>query len=247
MNMKQIVLLLGAFLGITLGLRAQSPLQIEPEDYQGAFMVDLSQTVLVQDPTVQITNTTDSTLHLRWQLYNLDMPQGWASQVCDPNECYLPIVRSNIDDELGIAAPVVLEPDSSANISIYILPNEVIGTGRFALDFSLANAPSVVLDMASFTVEITSTVVSTYRSLRQQDIRVYPNPTADYFELTNSAGVDQIVVYNLVGRRVGDFRAYPGRQYDLSHLPGGTYLVTLLNEEIGTIRTLRLIKRTFRP
>lgn len=247
MHMKHILLPLLSIFVFTAGLSAQSPIQIEPADYQGAFAVNLEQTPLLQDPTVVITNTTDSTLFLRWELFNLDKPTSWESQVCDPNECYLPIVRSNIDHSLGIDAPIVLEPDSSARISIYIMPNETIGTGKFALDFSLASDPGTMIDMATFEVEITSSVVNTREVIRQQDIRVYPNPTTDYFELTNSEAVDRVVLFNLVGRQVGAFPAYPGRQYEIANLPSGTYMVALINEEVGTIRTMRLVKRSFRP
>lgn len=247
MHMKHTLLSLLFCFVFGIGLLAQSPVQIEPADYKGAFAVDLQQTVLLQDPTVVITNTSDTTLSLRWELFNLDKPSAWESQVCDPNECYLPIVRSNIDAGLGLDAPVVLEPDSSVNISIYIMPNETIGTGRFALDFSLASDPATVIDMATFEVEITSSVVNTYESIRRQDIRVFPNPATDYFELMNSEAVDRVVLYNLVGHQVGTFLAYPGKQYDVANLPSGTYMVALINEDFGTFRTMRLVKRSFRP
>lgn len=247
MNMKHILLCFFTFPFVSTGLFAQSPIRIEPAEYRGAFAVDLEQTPLLQDPTVTITNTTDSTLALRWELFNLDKPSAWESQVCDPNECYLPIVRSNIDDDLGIDAPVMLAPDSSVNISIYIMPDETIGTGKFALDFSLASDPATVVDMATFEVEITSAVVSTFETIRKQDIRVFPNPATDYFELMNSEAIDRVVLFNLVGRQVGTFLAYPGKQYDISDLPSGTYMVALVNERFGTIRTMRLVKRSFRP
>lgn len=245
--MKHILLSFLSFLVLSVKICAQSPVQIEPVEYKAAFAVDLQQTPLLQDPTVVLTNNSDSTLSLRWELFNLDKPSAWESQVCDPNECYLPIVRSNIDADLGINAPVVLPPDSSIKISIYIMPNETIGTGKFALDFSLASDPGTVIDMATFEVEITSSVVNTYESIRQKDIRVYPNPATDYFELTNSEAIDRVVVFNLVGRKVAMFLAYPGKQFDIASLPSGTYMVALVNEKIGTIRTMRLVKRSFRP
>ena len=59
--------------------------------------------------------------------------------------------------------------------------------------------------------------------------------------------VDQVVVYNLLGRQVRSFNAYQNARYDLSSLPNGFYLVSLLNEEAGTLKTVRLSKRAFRP
>jgi hypothetical protein len=246
MDMKQILLLF-SFLLFTLGALAQSPIKIEPADYKESFSVDLSQIALLQDPSVTITNTTDSTISIRWELFNLNKPTVWESQVCDPNECYIPIVSSNIDTALGINAPIVLAPDSSAKVSIYITPNETVGTGMFAIDFFLASDPYTTIDMATFEVEINNLVVNTITEIKNQAIRLYPNPSPDYFQLTNSEYIDRIIMTNLVGKQVGSFRAFPGKSYDISYLPNGLYAVSLVNDDIGVVKTLRLSKRSFRP
>lgn len=246
MNMKQILLFF-SFILLSISVTAQSPIQIEPTEYKASFSVDLKQIALLQEPSIEVTNISDSTIELRWELFNLNKPMAWESQVCDPNECYVPIVRSNIDTALGINAPIVLAPDSTAKISIYISPNETIGTGMFAIDFFLASDPYNSIDMATFEVEINSITVNTIQELKNKDLRLYPNPTTDYFQITNSEYIDRIVLTNLVGKQVGTFRAYPGKSYDIGHLPNGLYAVSLINDDFGVIKTLRLSKRSFRP
>jgi hypothetical protein len=244
--MKQILHLFLLLL-LATGLQAQDMITVTPTRYQQTFTVDLKTTFLIQEPTVTVTNNTDSVLSLRWERFELDKPTAWETQVCDPNECYFPIVTSNVDTTLGIDAPMVLQPNSSEKISIYINPNEVSGTGAFALDFTLANQPDNIIATADFEVEVASVVVNTLQSIRQQTIRVYPNPSTDYFQLTDSEHVDRVVLINLVGRQVGAFRAYPGARYDVNYLPDGMYLVSLINNDYGVVKTIRLGKRSLRP
>lgn len=231
----------------TTVLFGQSPITVSPTTYQGVLMVDLAKDHLLQDPTVTITNNTDSVIALRWERFELDRPDAWETQVCDPNECYFPIVVSNVDTVLGLDAPMLIQPNSSEKISVYVNPNKTSGTGTFALDFALVGQPDSIIGTANFEVEVTSLVVNTLEKLRQQDIRVYPNPSIDYFQLTGTENIDRVSIVNLVGRQVGAFRVYPGARYDVNYLPDGMYLVSLINDDYGVVKTMRLGKRALRP
>ncbi len=244
--MKQTLLsIISLFL--LLQVNGQSPISISPANYQQTFTVDLEEAFLIQDPTITITNNTDSTISLRWERFVLDQPEGWQTQVCDPNECYFPQVNSNVDDGLGIDAPVVIGPGDSTKISLYILPNEIAGSGMFALDLAMVNQPDSILASPTFDLEVASVVTSTIDQMRNQEFVLYPNPTVDYFQVTNSEDIDRVAIYNLVGNKVKEYRAAPGAYYDLFNLPNGLYLVTLINDDLGAIKTMRLGKRTFRP
>ncbi|MEM6376897.1 MAG: T9SS type A sorting domain-containing protein [Bacteroidota bacterium] len=231
----------------TTVLWGQSPISVSPTTYQGILTVDLTKDLLLQDPTVTITNTTDSVLALRWERFELNRPDAWETQVCDPNECYFPIVSSNVDTVLGLDAPMIIQPNSSANISIYVNPNKTSGTGTFALDFALVSQPDSIIGTANFEVEVANLVVNTLDAIRQQEVRVYPNPAIDYFQLTETENIDRVAIVNLVGRQVGAFRVFPGARYDVNYLPDGMYLVSLINDDYGVVKTMRLGKRALRP
>lgn len=235
------------FLFFTTVLFGQSPITVSPTTYQGVLMVDLTKDHLLQDPTVTITNNTDSVIALRWERFELDRPDAWETQICDPNECYFPIVGSNVDTVLALNAPMLIQANSSEKISVYVNPNKISGTGTFALDFALVSQPDSIIGTANFEVEVTSLVVNTLDLLRQQDIRVYPNPSIDYFQLTDTENIDRVSIINLVGRQVGAFRVYPGARYDVHYLPDGMYLVSLINDDYGVVKTMRLGKRALRP
>lgn len=245
-HMKQTlpIFILFFFTSVLFG---QSPITVTPGTYEDVLTVDLTKDLLLQEPTVTITNTTDSVIALRWERFELNHPDAWETQVCDPNECYFPIVSSNIDTVLGLDAPMIIQPNASANISIYINPNKTSGTGTFALDFALVSQPDSIIGTAKFEVEVANLVVNTLDILRRQEIRVYPNPTLDYFQLTETKNIDRLAIVNLVGRQVGAFRVYPGARYDVNYLPDGIYLVSLINDDYGVVKTMRLGKRALRP
>ena len=77
-------------------------------------------------------------------------------------------------------------------------------------------------------------------------IQLYPNPAIEYFSLTNAGRVNQIVMYNMLGRQIRNFDVNPANRYDVSDLPGGIYMVTLLDRNGALIKTMRLSKRGYR-
>jgi hypothetical protein len=76
---------------------------------------------------------------------------------------------------------------------------------------------------------------------------MYPNPSVDFFQLKNSEGIDRLVIYNLLGTVVREYTVSEGERYRVSSLPDGIYLVSLIDENNDTVRTLRLLKRDVRP
>jgi len=144
-------------------------------------------------------------------------------------------------------APVIIAAGDTSKVALYITPNEMSGTGKFAMDFFLAGQPDSLIGSATFDVQISNLVVNTRAVFQKQDIRLYPNPAADYFQLSSSAGVDRLILMNLLGRQVRTYRAFPGSRYDLNQVPDGIYLLSLVNDDYGIVKTMRLSKRGLRP
>jgi len=84
-----------------------------------------------------------------------------------------------------------------------------------------------------------------HQSLQDQTkITVYPNPAVDYIAITDSnEKVQQIIIYNLIGRKVKSFVAAPDTKYGVSELPKGMYIVQLLDKRKKVVTTQRVSKR----
>ena len=78
-------------------------------------------------------------------------------------------------------------------------------------------------------------------------MRLYPNPATDHFGLTNSEQVDQLILYNILGRKVKAFQVMEGIRYPVNTLPDGMYFVCLVDRRGQILKTLRLSKQSLRP
>lgn len=75
-------------------------------------------------------------------------------------------------------------------------------------------------------------------------VTVYPNPASHFISLDRADQVDQIVLFNLVGRKLKTFESVrEGERYDISDLPSGMYLVQLLDVQKKVMSTVRVSKR----
>ncbi|MBK8705569.1 MAG: T9SS type A sorting domain-containing protein [Saprospiraceae bacterium] len=75
------------------------------------------------------------------------------------------------------------------------------------------------------------------------EVQVYPNPTTDYFNLTDNEVVEKITVYTLLGREIKRFNYVKGEKYRVEELPRGMYLVQLTDRNGRIINTQRVSKR----
>lgn len=75
------------------------------------------------------------------------------------------------------------------------------------------------------------------------ELQVYPNPTTDYFNLTDNEVVEKITVFTLLGREVKRFNYVKGEKYNVEELPRGMYLVQMTDRNGRIITTQRVSKR----
>lgn len=80
--------------------------------------------------------------------------------------------------------------------------------------------------------------------LENNPIQVFPNPATSYIGITEADGVQKILVFNLVGRKMKQFEDIAkDRQYFIGDLAKGMYLVQLLDQQNKVITTRRVSKR----
>ena len=74
-------------------------------------------------------------------------------------------------------------------------------------------------------------------------ISIYPNPTTDYITVNNEDAVKNIVLFNMVGRKMRTFTAEKGERYEVSDLPNGLYVVQIFGKNNKVLTTQRLTKK----
>jgi hypothetical protein len=167
-----------------------------------------------------IYNDTDEDLEMRW-IKRIDMPfdPAWVPAFQDPSTWHNP-----------------LEPVDSAD---FLLSVDSLFTNK--LIFQIAHNQEVGFGQASFLVfpvnDRSDTVRITYRALvsadplstKDQDsdngVVLYPNPCDGVFSI-KGMDVSRIEVYTLSGN-FAHTAAKSQEQWDVSHLPNGSYLIKL--------------------
>lgn len=105
----------------------------------------------------------------------------------------------------------------------------------FVISFSICT-----LGFAQTTNE--RAVDKTFSSTSSTSISVFPNPTTHYFQVSHNDEIAELVITDLLGKKVKLFRYAPDAQYDVQDLRKGMYLVQILSEDQKVLKIQRLIK-----
>ncbi len=238
--MKQTILSLFFLLLFSgLGL-AQVNVSVDPNPWQGTLSADLSDDWAEVIAHATFTNEDATTQSFRWLISVQNAPTEWQFRICDINACYGTSTITNYDPN-GFQQPVVLNSGESSLLDLHILPKGVSGQGLIHVELSTIDDINTVIETAVYQVTIENSV-ATFERLSSQHIKVYPNPATEYIALSDTRGIDQIIIYNMIGRQVRTFQVAANRHYSLADLPKGLYLVSLVNKHKGVLRTLRLQK-----
>lgn len=183
-----------------------------------------------------IYNDTDEDMEMRW-IKRIDMPfdPAWVPAFQDPSTWHNP-----------------LEPVDSAD---FLLSVDSLFTNK--LIFQIAHNQEVGFGQASFLVfpvnDRSDTVRITYRALVAADplsttnrlvdknVVLFPNPGNGIFSI-KGMHVSRIEVYTLSGNLI--YTATQSQeQWDVSHLPNGTYLLKLFDAGSGFVDGRLLIAK----
>lgn len=225
--MKQI--LLSLILLTSWSLNAQVTLSLSPDVVE--MDVDPLQFETVAHSW--LTNTSDQTKTFRWYRIVESITTGWESAICDMNACYSTTVDSTDEN-----TDLVLGPGDSTMIDVHIRPGGLEGDAHVKVRVKELDNADNTIDGNYFFNQTSSS-----RDFSRVNLKLYPNPTRDYFQLTDYADLDQVILYNLVGRELRRFNAFPGSKFAVADLTRGMYLVRLVDNRRRVVKTLRLNKR----
>lgn len=236
-------LLLSFFLAFTI-TPALAQLEVSPNPWIGTID-DLDLTDLYAEGVAhaKMKNTSGDTLYVRWEVVVISAPAEWKFLFCDKNQCYSTTTTTNWDPANDIEEPAILAPGEEGTMDLHIRPRLVAGACEVEVRLSLISNPNNVLTTGVFQV----TVPTGVDEISVRNLRIFPNPSSDYFAVTNSQGLHKIVMYNVVGRAVRSFEVLEGKKYYIADLPDGIYLASLVGNNDEVLRTLRVSKRSLRP
>ena len=79
---------------------------------------------------------------------------------------------------------------------------------------------------------------------QKPELTVFPNPVIDNISVhDNNDQVSQIIVFNLIGKKVKSFEHLKGEYHYLGDVPKGVYLVQMLDKSKRILTTQKIDKR----
>lgn len=179
-----------------------------------------------------VNNNLSSSIRLAW-VRTQDLPTGWASAVCDNEQCYTEEVDS---------AEYSIPANEPGDLIVYFYPNDITGTGSVSVQVYTAGGNP----QDGITVVFTANAWSV--GMKEHSIEgfsMYPNPVNNYLNiLFTKKAKHHIEVYNILGRKIITQKV----QYDdhlvvpFSNLQRGLYVVVYKTES-GKIITKSISKR----
>lgn len=226
--MKQILLtlLLGLF-----SMTAFSQLVIENTQIEG----DSRSNRLTLYFTVHNTGTDAESYF--WDIDRMaSFPAEWEISVCDCFTCYDWGQETALCDEA-----CQIEPQDSFVFTVYVNPNGVDADGELSFKL-LQSCGDDSTQKASNTLTYLVSTSSSTSSVDDSNIVIYPNPAFNSFQIADDEGIENIVIYNIVGKQMIAERHKTGQRHDVTDLEKGIYLVRMMDKTNEVVKVVRLTK-----
>lgn len=229
-----------------MAVYGQFELEISPSNpVNYSFQVDLSDFWAETIAHAKVTNKSANILNLRWERAVIEAPVEWEYRICDTIACYPTSVLSNVVIGGQPNAPVPLGYDEYTLLDVHVLPRGVAGCGKIAVYISDAADPNNIIETITYNICI-EPITAVDEQFDRNKLKIFPNPTANFISLTKNTVVRQLWVHNILGKRIKTFNTTYNGQYDLTDLPDGLYLVSMVDAQGNVIKTVRVSKRSIR-
>lgn len=248
--MKQ-VLLLSFFLLANLGFVKAQDYDITPNNITLDTLVDLSDLFTSGKMHSDIYNNTAQAAELRWEIVQTSGPSEWQPQLCVNNEsggCFSWDILSNTDSALPTPKPLMIAANDHSIFDIGVRPKGIAGCGTYEIRVAPFNDQTNVVVVGIYTFKYNvdancDALVSSTDIFDKSSVKIFPNPTTDYFTITDNPYVGSIQIFNIVGKQMAMTPYQNGDVVNVAGFPNGLYLVRMLDEEGGVLKTTRLTKR----
>ena len=225
---------------------AHAQIEVTPLETVESFQnQDIDDNFLDIEIKFSVTNTTDDMIAVKWLREVEGDCDGMETAICDNNQCYFTTISSNIMLP-NLDAPMFLEANETfESMALHIYPRTNAGCCDVNIHFSLVDDPDNILATAAFTTSVNADencqeIVSTQDAAELASIKLFPNPTSDFFKLTTTDLVSTISLRNTLGQEVKNYYFDMDGQYDVSNMPSGFYFIQMLDEKGATLKLLPL-------
>ena len=186
---------------------------------------------------IDLTNNSSDDVEFFWSLKkNESFPSEWQTQICDFNLCY----AENVD-QINTELPNTIKAGETRDLKIYLLPNGTQGESSLTLTlYSDIELNNEILVLASNSVLVSGS--TSVNDKVKEKLIIYPNPTSDYFKISEDSEVNKVAIYNIAGKELKRFDHYPGQIHNVESLRKTLYLVRLFDKRGEIIKALRLSK-----
>ncbi len=144
-----------------------------------------------------------------------------TNELCLPNDCYKAVINDNFGDGLG---------GSSAYFSITTNTTQL---GIINGNFGSTDTISFCLPHIVSTNAVQLPIIN---------VEIFPNPTSDWLQFESEKMPNEILITNILGKRVGALQPILSRQLDLSYLENGFYFVQFRFDNQWIVKKVLVIK-----
>ena len=246
--MKQTLLLVFIFLS-SFGILNAQDFTISPDGYTLDTSVNILDIYDSGKIHTSFTNNTSSDVELRWEIVQMDGPTTWRPQLCVNNEsgsCFAWDILSNTDPALPQGIPFLVDAGESSLFDLGVRPNGIPGCGTYEIRVSPFDDPTNISIIGTyyfrFNVDANCESTAT-KNFDKTTVKLFPNPTNDYFTITDNSYVAEIQIFNIVGKQMTYTPFQSGDAINVSSFPNGLYLVRMLDDDGDVLKTTRLTKR----
>lgn len=186
----------------------------------------------------QYKSNVQGTLNYSGGLLQISLVDKDDAPVYSAHDDMDPVVPCSYNTSNAVPFPVyiygscdITTAASQVNISndLYMVPNS---TGHVSYFYEEDSKKQVIQESGAFLEAIICNQTSSFQGkMAKPNISVYPNPFKDILYFSAEERVRSVTVTNLMGQVFLE-QANPGSNHlDLSHLPGGLYLIRMETEE----------------
>lgn len=165
-----------------------------------------------------------------WCRFDVNVPDGFSTAVCDNNLCY-PVEVSTANFDLGT--------NDSFEMILHFYPDNNCGKGSFKLMvFPQADTSNKIV-----TEVFTEVWCLSAPTVEHNALNLFPNPATNQIDISfGSVDAYDIVIYSMTGEKVLETGSYSlSETVDVSTLHPGLYLVAVSSE--GRTFTQTFIKQ----
>lgn len=177
-----------------------------------------------------IANTSSDSITIRWERHIISITPGIETAVCDPVQCWFPTVDSKT---FG------LNHDSTGELTVHFY-NASGQAASGIVHLKLTNLHNAADTM---TVVYTYSTLTGTGELPEANVKLFPNPTTEFFTLENASGVGFMRLFTLDGREVARFTASPDNTYSIANQPAGNYVLSFEDKNGQLFQAVELHKR----